>query len=44
LIDILSVLKDEKKYQQSIEHSRIVMTMLDEARASAGIIFDADKK
>jgi len=44
LIDILSVLKDDKKYQQSTEHSRLVMTMLDKARASANIVFDADKK
>lgn len=36
--------KDEKVYQAQLDHIQTVMTVLDEARKSAGIVFTADKK
>ncbi|MPM97958.1 scyllo-inositol 2-dehydrogenase (NADP(+)) IolU [bioreactor metagenome] len=43
LSDILHVFHDDQLYQARLAHSRLVMLTLDQARASAGIVFKADR-
>ena len=43
LLDIQKCFSDERHYQSRLMHSQNVMSILDQARQSANIIFDADK-
>jgi len=45
LLEIVTIIKnnDEKSYQKRLEHSRMVMEVLDQARQSANIVYLADK-